>query len=269
MKKGVCLLWLFFALVCAADIPQSVMLEAGNVRVRLDGKKRWNINRIEYQNEQLGTDLPNAHYGMTCRPHDFKYAVGSGHEETGYGEEVVSVKFYADGAEVQPKQGVAVRGKKLQVVKVSNILSLKVKYTIRIENDIIYEHIEAVSDKDMKLHHLYFFMHPWSPRITTLNIHAAKDTIKSLTFKSDHKFVQRAFVETAAFYDANAGIGAITTYRNVKGGKKMMRIIWDRPQYRKDYLCDYFMSDLPGGHVIAYEAETSFYRVNSNNIKSK
>ena len=72
-----------------------------------------------------------------------------------------------------------------------------------------------------------------------------------------------------AFYDANAGIGAITTYRNIKGGKKMMRIIWDRPQYRKDYLCDYFMSDLPGGHVIAYEAETSFYRVNSNNIKSK
>ena len=62
---------------------------------------------------------------------------------------------------------------------------------------------------------------------------------------------------------------SVLIIHNIKGGKKLMRIIWDRPQYRKDYLCDYFKSNLPGGHVIAYEAETSFYRVNSKKAESK
>lgn len=261
MKPVLSLFCLLCAFFCVADIPQSVMLESGNIRVRLDGKKRWNLNRVEYNGELLGKDSPYAHYGMTCRPSDFKYTVGSGHEESGFGETVVSIKFYADDKEVFPESGVPIRGKKIKVEKVSKILSLDVKYNIHLENDIIYEQIEAVSGKDMKLHHLYFFMHPWDPRFSELHIHHPNSTIRKIPFKSDHKFVNRKFVTTAAFYDKKSGIGVVTTYRNLKGGNNMMRFIWDRPQYRKDYLCDYFKSDLPRGQVISYEAETSFYRL--------
>ena len=264
MKTGFCLFWLFLTFFCIAEIPQSVMLESGNIRVRLDGKKRWNINRIEYCNELLGKDSPNAHYGMTCRPHDFKYAVGSGHEESGFGEIVTDLKIYVDGKETVPEKGVVLCGKKLKVEKISEILSLKVKYTIRIENDIITEYIEAVSEKDMKLHHLYFFMHPWEPRFSKVSISHENGLITVKQFKSDHKFVNRKFVGTVSFFDRSSGIGVITEYRNIKGGKNMMRFIWDRPQYRKDYLCDYFKSDLPRGQVISYESKTLFYRVNSN-----
>ena len=90
MKNGFCLFLFLCTAFCFAEIPQSIMMESGNIRVRLDAKKRWNINRIEYCNELLGKDSPGAHYGMTCRPRHLKYAVGSGHEETGFGEKVNS-----------------------------------------------------------------------------------------------------------------------------------------------------------------------------------
>lgn len=263
MKKVLCFAFWLTVLLCAADIPQSIMLESGNIRVRLDGRKRWNMNRIEYCNELLCIDSSNAHYGMTCRPHDFKYAVGSGHEESGFGEKVTSIKIYADDREVSPKKNVVIRGKKLKVEKVSKILSLDVKYDIVIENDVIYEFVEAVSNKDMKLHHLYFFMHPWSPRFSELYID------KKISFKSNNKFPNRKFVPVAAFYDEKSGLGVGTSFRNIKGEKKMMRFIWDRPQYRKDYLCDYFMSDLPRGKVISYEAKTGFFQqLNKEKLQS-
>ena len=244
---------LIFASVAVAELPQSIMLESGNIRVRLDGRKRWNMNRIEYKNELICVDNPNAHYGMTCRPIDFKYAVGSGHEETGFGEEVISVRIFADGKEAVPEKNVTIKSRKIQVEKVSKILAIKVKYIITIENDVIKEFIEAAASKDMQLHHLYFFMHPWSPRFTVLYIQN-----KQIDFVSNDKFVNRKFVEKVIFYDKNSNIQVATSFRKIKGDKKLQRFIWDRKQYRKDYLCDYFMAVLPANHVISYEAETVF-----------
>ncbi|MBR2441142.1 MAG: hypothetical protein IKB25_13165 [Lentisphaeria bacterium] len=259
MKNGFCLFLFLCTAFCFAEIPQSIMMESGNIRVRLDAKKRWNINRIEYCNELLGKDSSGAHYGMTCRPRHLKYAVGSGHEETGFGEKVVSIKFFADDKEVFPEKNVVIRGKKLNVEKVSTVLSLTVKYRFTIENDMIEEFAEAVSDADMNLHHLYFFMHPWEPRFTDLHLSGDELGKRVLPLQSSKTFVNRKFVPAAAFYDKKSGFGVVTVYRNLKGGKQLMRFIWDRPQYRKDYLCDYFMSVLPKGHIIAYESKTGFF----------
>ena len=168
LKRFFILYFAFIISVFSAAIPQSIMLESGDLKVRLDGRKRWNMNRIEYLGELLCVDKPNAHYGMTCRPTDFKYAVGSGHEESGYGEKVVSLKIYCDGREIMPQKNISVCGKKIKVEKVSKILDLNVKYDILIENNVISEFIEVTAEKNRKLHHLYFFMRPWSPRFTDL-----------------------------------------------------------------------------------------------------
>lgn len=254
MKKILIEIFVFCAVSVSAVLPQSIMLESGNIKVRLDGRKRWNMNRIEYKNELLCVDNPHAHYGMTCRPADFKYAVGSGHEETGFGEKVVSVRFFVDGKEVFPQENIPLCGKKIKVEKVSKILDINVVYDIFIENNIISEFIEIEAEKDMKLHHLYFFMHPWSPRFTELKIQD-----KQINFASNDKMVNRKFVEKAAWHDKKSGISVETSFKEIKGAKKMIRFIWDRKQYRKDYLCDYFMSTLPANHLIAYKAQTSFY----------
>ncbi len=258
--KNIFICFMFcMAFALSAEIPQSIMLDSGDLKVRLDGRKRWNMNRIEYLGELLCVDNPNAHYGMTCRPADFKYAVGSGHEESGYGEKVVSLKIYCDSKEIVPQKNTPVRGKKIKVEKVSKILDLDVKYDILIEKNVISEFIEVTAKKDMKLHHLYFFMHPWSPRFTDLYFNG-----KSISFKGDHKFVNRKFVPLCALYDRKTGHGAVTSFRNTRGGKKLMRFIWDRPQYRKDYLCDFFMADYPAGHTAVYEGKTAFFRQNDS-----
>ena len=261
MKKFfVFLLFCLNIMIFAALPPESVMLESGNVRVRLDGRKRWNMNRIEYQGQLLCVDNSHSHYGMTCRPHNFKFGVGSGHDESGFVEEALSVKIYTDGKEVIPQKNVAVKGSKIKVVKNSKILDIDVIYTIVIENDIITEFIDAVASKDMKLHHLYFFMHPWSPRFSDLHIMFDNGTTADVSFKSDNKFVNRKFAPYSAWYDKKSGYGVVTSFKNLKGGKKLMRLIWDRPQYRKDYLCDYFNDRLPAGHKISYQSKTVFFR---------
>ena len=255
---------LFATAILSAAIPQSITLKSGEVSVRLDGKKRWNMNRIEYQGELLCVDYPHAHYGMVCRPDNWKIGVGSGHDETGFAEQLVSLKIFADGKEVLPQKDITVQGKNIRVEKVSKILTLNVKYIINIENNIIYEFIETVSTEKMKLHHLYFFMHPWSPRFTNLYVKYADGTVKDFSFKSDNSFPNRKFAPFSAWYDSKSGYGAATAFKNVKGTKNMMRFIWDRPQYRKDYLCDYLIASLPAGHVISYEAKTAFFRQQDN-----
>ena len=264
MKKISVLVLCFITAAFYAAIPQSVTLESGDLKIRLDGRKRWNMNRIEYKNELLCIDSSHAHYGMTCRPVDFKYAVGSGHEETGFGEKVVSVRFFVDGKEVFPQENIPLCGKKIKVEKVSKILDINVVYDIFIENNIISEFIEIEAEKDMKLHHLYFFMHPWSPRFADLYLKYANGSSKNISFKSDHKFVNRKFAPFCAWYDSKSGYGAATSFRNVKGSKKLMRFIWDRPQYRKDYLCDFAMTILPAKHVVSYKAKTAFFRQKDN-----
>ena len=113
---------LFAAAILNAAIPQSITLKSGEVSVRLDGKKRWNMNRIEYQGELLCVDYPHAHYGMVCRPDKWKNGVGSGHDETGFAEQLVSLKIFADGKEVLPQKDITVQGKNIRVEKVSKIL---------------------------------------------------------------------------------------------------------------------------------------------------
>ena len=241
------------------SLPQSITLESGNIRIRLDGKKRYNINRIEWKNQICAIDSPYAHYGMTCRPRDFQYAVGSGHEETGFGEKILSIHFLVDEKNIIPQENSPLNGKRIKMVKISKILDLKVKYELSVENGVLEEYIECVAQKNMNLHHLYFFMHPWSPRFTDLYVNYGNGTTSKISFRSKDTFPVRKFAPYAAWYDEKSGIGTATFFRGIKGMKKMQRLIWDRPQYRKDYLCDFASALLPAGHVISYKSRTVFF----------
>jgi hypothetical protein len=259
MKKIILITCLLAAVTSFAALPDSIILESGNVRVRLDSRKRWNMNRIEYKGELLCVDNSHSHYGAVCRPIDFKFGVGSGHDESGFAEQVDSLKIFADGQEIKPQKNIPVTGKKIEVEKHSKLLTISVKYRIVLENDLIFEFAEAVAEKDIKLHHFYFFMHPWSPRFTNAYLKYKDQTTLNITFKSNHSFPNRKFAPYCAWYDKKSGFGVATMFATVKGGKKLQRFIWDRPQYRKDYLCDYFIAKLPAGYAIAYRSTTAFF----------
>lgn len=260
MKKLTMLACLFAAVVSYAAIPQSITIESGNVRVRLDGKKRWNINKIEWKNRLFGIDEGGAHYGTAFQPQGSKFFIGSGHDESGEGEKFTSLKILVDGKEVTPVEKTVIKGKKVQVEKHSSITDLNVITKFTIENDTILETTEITAAKPVKINFLYFFMHPWSTRFNKFHAIGADGSKLDLTFKSDGSFPNRKFMPSAAWYDTKSGLGVASVIKNVKGLKKPMRFLWDRTSYRKDYLCDYAHSTFPAGNVVIYECKTGFFQ---------
>ena len=51
MRKTFLLLLLAAAVTVPvfAELPKSITLESGNIRIRLVARKRWNVNRIEWK----------------------------------------------------------------------------------------------------------------------------------------------------------------------------------------------------------------------------
>lgn len=264
MKKLTILVCLLAAITSFAALPQSITLESGNVRVRLDGRKRWNMNRIEWKNRLFCVDDASSHYGTSYQPQGSKFFIGSGHDESGVGEEFISLKIVADGKEVTPVEKTVIKGKKIEVEKISKITALNVKSKFSIENDIIWESTEITAASPVKINFLYFFMHPWSTRFNKFHAVGADNSKLDLTFKSDNTFPNRKFLPAASWYETKTGLGVATVIKNVKGKKNPMRFLWDRPNYRKDYLCDYAYSTFPVGNVVIYEAKTGFFQQTDN-----
>ena len=243
-----------------AELPQSITLESGRIRIRLDAGKRWNVNRIEWKDHLLGTDLAGAHYGAVYRPKGGKHPIGTGHEESGIGEKLFSLKIYADDQEVVPSEGGVIKGKVIRVERTSQIAELSSKTSLVMENDLLWEMTQITAEKEVKMMHLYFFMHPWSPRFDKFHAVFPNGEKLDVTFKADNAFPNRKFAPSAAWYETKTGLGAATFLRNIKGAKNPMRFIWDRKVYRKDYLCDFLNGTFPAGHVAVYESVTGFFR---------
>ena len=57
------LLFLTAGLLAAAELPKSVAMACGGIRIRPDARKRWNIDRIEWKDRLVCIDTPGAHCG--------------------------------------------------------------------------------------------------------------------------------------------------------------------------------------------------------------
>jgi len=258
MKKWFVVLLAAAVLPIFAELPQSIEMESGKLKVRLDGKKKWNLNKIEWNGRLFGIDNPGAHYGMAYQPQGSKFFIGSGHDESGSGEEVISVKIFVNDKEVTPSEKIV--GETIRMEKVSKITAFTVKYSFSLENNILSEKTEITSETPVKVNFLYCFMHPWSVRFTKFYALRGDGAKMELTFCSDGSFPNRDFVPAAAWYDPASGLGLATVINPDPGSTKAQRFIWDRGEYRKDYLCDFSHSTFPAGHVAVYTARTGFFQ---------
>ena len=244
----------------AISLPGSITLESGNVLIRLDAKKRWNINRIEWKKHLLGVDFPGAHYGIVYKRLGSKFAIGTGHDESGTGEDMISLKIFADHKEITPEENKVIRGNIIRIEKVSRIADLSARSITVIEKDILRETASVFAEKAVKLDHIYFIMHPWSTRFDKYYVVYPDGRKKESAFKSDNSFPNRKFAPFMAWYETKSGLGAVTFIRNIKGAKFSQRYLWDRRNYRKDYLCDYYRTTFPAGKEVVYEAVTGFFQ---------
>ena len=260
MKKLTMLACLFAAVVSYAAIPQSITIESGNVRVRLDGKKRWNINKIEWKNRLFGIDEGGAHYGTAFQPQGSKFFIGSGHDESGRSEKLNSIRFFIDDRQEMPVKSPIIRAAVVGMTKESQIADFKVRYRFFIDHNILHERVEISAGNDVKVNFLYPFMHPWSTRFTDYFGVGESGRTLSIKFKSDGSFPNRNYLDYGVWYDEKSGIGVASLITPESGEKSLRRFLWDRPNYRKDYLCDYAHAVFPAGHTAIYISHTAFFR---------
>lgn len=243
-----------------AELPDSIVMQAQDIKVRLDSRKRWNINRIEWRGSLVCIDTPGAHYGMTCRPKGSPHFIGSGHTESGAGEEVISVKLFADGKEVVPGSG-PVTGRSVGMEKISSIYKFRVRYAFEIEDNVIAERTEVTSPgEDVPLRQLYCAMHPWSTRFTDYHIIAADGKKRSGKFLTDGKHRNRAFVPLISWYDEKSGIIVSTAVEKPSWSSALQRLVWDIRSYRKDYVCLVMNGVFPANTTAVCRVRTAFAR---------
>ena len=237
-------------------IPKSIYLSSGNIKLRLEASKRWNINRIERNGELLSVDNPSAHYGMTYSPEGSKFFIGSGHTESGEGEVVESLKIWIDGKETPAAEKMS--GNVIAMEKVSKILAFTVKYSFRLENNRLYERTEVTALRDENVKVLYCFMHPWATRFSQCHGMHADGRKVDYSLTASEKMPCMVFLPAAAFFDEKSGIIAATFLKLESGTANARRLIWDRKVYRKDYLNDFYHKPFPAGHTAVYSAVTGF-----------
>lgn len=251
------------ALTAAADIqaPKSITLQSGDVMIRLDKNKCFTINRIEFQNRQLGVDSLGAQYGTVFNIASLKGPVGSGHQETGNREHVKSLKINVDGKPADFLKANKFTGKNIRVEKVSTFCDFTAKSTITLAGRTLIETVESTCSKTTKLSHLYHFMHPWKTTFTEMFYTETDGKEKRYTFKSDNKFTFYRFVPAIALYNPASGDAVVTvTARDKNAGQhSLYRLVWDRKAYRKDYIADFFKKDYPAGRKAYYSVTTRFF----------
>ena len=251
------LLSLFLLPLMAAEFPQSVVLESGSIKVRLDAKKMWNINRIEWRGELVCVDTPWAHYGTACRLKGSPHFIGSGHNESGSMEKVDALKLFVDGAEVVPGES-ALSGKVIRLEKTSSIAVFQVKYAFEIKDDIISEETEVSASEDVQLQQLYCGMHPWAPRFTDYCVIDQRGKKNIGSFRADEDHRNRNFVPYFNWYDRKSGIIVSTVAAPLSFGKNSRRMLWDRKIYKKDYVCLVMNDVFPAGQKAVCRVRTGF-----------
>ncbi len=251
---------LISAVVFADMPPQSVVMESGNLKVRLDGRKFWNINRIVWEEQVVGVDQSGAHYGVAYQPGGSKFFIGSGHDESGKSEKLNAIRFFIDDGQEMPVKSSVIRAAVVGMEKESQIADFNVKYRFFIDHNILHERVEISAKNDVKVNFLYPFMHPWSTRFTDYYGIGENGSTVSLKFKSDGSFPNRNYLDCGVWYDEKSGIGVASLITPESGEKSLSRFLWDRQNYRKDYLCDYSHAVFPAGHTAIYTSHTAFFR---------
>ena len=245
------------------SLPRTIDLDNGQVFLRLDSHKFWNINKVDIlsngRKRNFGIENKESHYGAVLRLAGSPFFIGSGHCESGKSEIVKSLKIIADGKEITPGKA-PIRGKCIRVEKISQLAALQIKYTFCLQNKELLETVELFSPEEIKSRCTYFFMHPWNPRFSSVQMRdtAGKEHSRTTARNNSHPFGMNVFFPAAAWHDARTK-DTITTYitRQPESGK-MRRYIWDRKVYCKDYLVDFLNDTIPRNTKVIYRAKTVF-----------
>jgi len=270
MKKIFVLLALLsFSVLFAVDLPRSISAKCGNVELRFDARKFWNINSIIYKGEHMTTDFTGSHYGMTYTVPGLKGFIGSGHTETGVSEVVKSLRFVIDGKETVPAEKLP-EGKTLHMEKHSIIGNFDVIYTLIVKDDVIKEITRIKVLKTTTLSVIYCFMHPWVTDFDPFYAFGGKEPeIRQNMDSKDRWYMGHKNYPVIALFNSKTGSAvASEVWFNTPNDPSFHtgRILRDCSVYRKDYFVPFCNTTLVKGFKAEVAAETRFFKTTSDNF---
>lgn len=249
----------------------SFYAECGNIKVRYDIKKAWNLNLIEYKGEMICIDKPGAHYGTVFNFSGVGF-IGSGHVENET-EEVQKLEIWIDGTEKPFKSltndELLKAKKEFKTRRVSKVRDFIITDQVVIKDDLIIETVTIVNEKATQLSFVYNFMSPWDPQMTDYYGVGIDDKVYSGEFTTDGKFKIQKDIKWAAVYNRNDKRGAIEviTEAEQKVGRKWF-FFWDKGVYKKGYFRCMSRAKIPEGHKAQYTLIRGFFEASPEQWQS-
>lgn len=238
-------------------------LSTPELSIRINPKKAWTIDQIQYKGKPLSTT--NSNYSLVIDLGGNKF-VGSGHTEGGK-EEVLSVQIEADGKPVNLAQGGMVQGKKFVLTKQSKVAFLDLKNTVRLSGGTLEEENAVTVRENGTISKMYGLMYAW---VSTTSEWMAKTVGgRDLEGSFDNTgWEMQDDVRWSALYDPASQTAILTEFPpDLPAAVGQQHAYWDISAYHKQYYQPFTARELKAGEKYRFAAKVRAFPASVTNWK--
>lgn len=248
------------------DMPKSIMVTSGDLKIRFESRSFWTIYGIDYKGNRLGEDVWGSHYGNVFSFYGYGF-VGTGHTEN-ENEHIQSITVEVDGI-VQDKLIDNYNAKSFKLTKLSMVRGLAITTTIEIINNEITEKVEIIARLPERMSYAFLGMYPW---VTTFSEYVVLDENSKLSgkFVDSEKFLLDSEVNQVALFNPKYNQGVVTTILeriNLGKSKEQYRDVKNR--YRKHYTQTMIAERPTQGEKYSYKLKIQFFEADAANWINK
>lgn len=239
--------------------PASLLVECGELAIRIDGPKLWTNSRIDFRGERLG--IEDSAYGTVFNIAGVGF-IGSAHREVET-EQIRGVKFFLDDRPIDGGKS-KVSGRSFRCERTSQVRDLSLVSTLELAGNRLTETACVKAARDVKFEKVYHFMHAWRPEITHFQYGRGEELLSGGRFSDakgdDRQFYYEPDPDWVAVFDAKSGHAAVSRLlAKPKVGGAAMKLWNVQGVYRKFYFETFVDQTMPADFQGEYRMTTEFF----------
>ena len=250
----------------SSQYPESVIVKAGDITVRLSKRTHWTLRRIDYKGVNLGKDNSKSYYGSVIKFPDIGF-IGSGHNENEK-EKVTSLNMKINGKTIISPQK-TYDAHDFYLHRKSKIKDVNLDTCIEISNNTITETVVIQTEQNIPVDLVYNFMQPF---VTKFSDYAILDPNieKHGKFGNCKKFIIKKPVRYTALYSQKLKKGIVNIIIDIPPREKWQNSYWDVPRvYRKHYFKTFIKSTIQKNKKYKYRMMTVPFCAENKNWQKK
>lgn len=258
--------------------PEEVIVDAGEIRTRIDGPKLWTMSGLEYRREEMATQ--ESAYGTVVTIRDVGH-LGTAHflEVPGKPgeiekEDVRTLEFYVDDKPVtrfSPKMQLA--GRSFRMERTSKIRDLDLHSTVSVEHGVVVETERWKANRAIDLRVSYPLMYAWTPAATHYAFGNDKGLQRHGEFRKEGKSDdggREPASRWGAVYNAETGKGSVIYILQTPPEIETILQWTDAPGvYRKYRVMTFVEKIVPEGFKGTYQSAVGFFEASISDWKHK